>query len=173
MNRFALPLLTSLFVLTASAQVQPAKSVDRFLDIAWGTPAADAKKMMAARPGVKFKRDVPGATYYSGGSFDGKPTNTFVLHFTGGRFFQGDAYLNPVDNRKAIYDSMKRSLTAKYGAPTHTGNGGLLRWTFPVTQFHKNSEIIEMALTTKHNEVRVSYVNESLAKPVAGESDDL
>jgi len=173
MNRFLLQFLTLLLLLPAGTWAQPAKSIDGFLNIAWGTPAAEAKAKLVAKPGVKFKRDVPGATYYSGGSYDGKPVNTFVLHFSGGRFFQGDVFLNPVDNRKAVYDSVKKDLTEKYGFPTHSGNGGLLRWTLPVTPFHPISEVIEMALTIKHNEVRVSYVNESLAKPVTGESDDL
>src|SRR5688572_7345032 len=96
-----LQLVFLLFGSAASAQSQ--KTLDGFLDIAWGTPAAEAKQRMLARPGVTFKREAPSVLIFSGGSFAGRPANTFGLHLSGGKLYRGEAFLNSAGNRDAVY----------------------------------------------------------------------
>ncbi len=162
-----------LLSLGVSAFAQTPKGIDGFLDMLWGTPTQDAKQKMLERPGVTFKRNVPGGIIFSGGVFAGRPANTFALLFSGGRLYRGDVSLNPAGNRHEVYESIKKELITKYGPPAKSGKDGFTRWTFHSTTFHSDDEALELSVGQKFNEVNLSYINESMAKASNGGKGEL
>ena len=77
-------ILLALFILCGSVVAEKPKG---FLGIHWGASPEEAKRVMQARPGVKFPEDTDDYRFeLTGGTFAGQPVVKWVLEFPERKF---------------------------------------------------------------------------------------
>lgn len=117
-----LPSLLALLCLTlALVPLSAAEKIDDFLGLKFGANPAAAKKEMQAR-GIKLKAEKSDVMTFSGGTYAGEPISELELRFAGDAFAAATVSVKySVDKSEekglAFYESMRKSLTEKYGTP--------------------------------------------------------
>lgn len=111
------PVLIALLVCAASARAQRPNG---FVDIPWGAPAEEAKRILSARPGVIVPSTSVATTGHAeldctGGEFAGQKAKSWSLEFVDGKFFAGTVVIQS-PSANALYREFKQHLITKYGA---------------------------------------------------------
>jgi hypothetical protein len=113
MNR----LFLSLLLLTAAALAG-----DRpkgFLNINWGASPEEAKRILQARPGIKFPEETDDYKFeLTGGEFAGKPVAKWVLEFPDRKFASATVVLKNEGDAPGLYKEFRTNLVGKYGPAT-------------------------------------------------------
>jgi hypothetical protein len=157
-------LIATIWITLVSATFGQTRSLNGFLGIPWGEEMKSAKSVVLSKTGTKLDRETESIAVFRGGSLAGRSVNTIALQFAQGKFYKADVYFRPVGDTSKTYDELKMELIAKYGPPHSTGNEST-KWSFPETPFHKLAEQLEITYPANvQKEVRIRYVNESLAK---------
>ncbi len=119
MNRLFLSLL--LFSTFALAADRP----KGFLNINWGASPEEAKRILQARPGIKFPEETDDYKFeLTGGEFAGKPVAKWVLEFPDRKFASAVVILKNEGDAPALYKEFRTNLVAKYGPATSDRKAG-------------------------------------------------
>jgi hypothetical protein len=109
-------LFSLLLLCTAAFAVERPKG---FLGINWGASPEEAKRVMQARPGVKFPEETDDYKFeLTGGTFAGKPVVKWVLEFPERKFASAVVVLKSEGDTPALYKEFRTQLVAKYGSAT-------------------------------------------------------
>lgn len=165
-------------LLPAASAVNPPAVFD-FAGVKWSVSPAEARRVLAARPGVTF-RGVQGPRHdFEGGTFSRWNARYWCLYFTDEKKFYCGAVKFQHDNpvrRQETFDDVRREISAKYGPPVKTGRDGnvqLVQWDVdPRT----GDDIVRIELLNdpRLRNVRLCYTNKKLEKPgQKTASDDL
>jgi hypothetical protein len=108
--------LLSLLLLCTAALAERPKG---FLGINWGASPEEAKRIMQARPGVKFPEETDDYKFeLTGGEFAGKPVVKWVLEFPERKFASAVVILKNEGDTQTLYKEFRRNLVEKYGSAT-------------------------------------------------------
>lgn len=89
-----------------------------FLGIQWGASPEEAKRVMQARPGVKFPDDADDYKFeLTGGTFAGQPVAKWTLEFPERKFANAAVVIKTTDPQ-SLYKDFRAQLVAKYGSAT-------------------------------------------------------
>jgi hypothetical protein len=108
--------LLSLMLLCTAALAERPKG---FLGINWGASPEEAKRILQARPGVKFPEETDDYKFeLTGGDFAGKPVVKWVLEFPERKFASAVVILKNDGNSSSLYKEFRKNLEDKYGSAT-------------------------------------------------------
>jgi hypothetical protein len=154
-------ILFALLLLCSSALAERPKG---FLGINWGASPEEAKRVMQARPGVKFPEDADDYKFdLTGGTFAGQPVLKWTLEFPE-RKFASAAVVIKTDDAQSLYKDFRAQLVAKYGsattsqkisskgprnynAPRSASLGTVSSWKFPPNMKDRSNIIIACELS--------------------------
>src|SRR6478735_11806333 len=89
-----------------------------FLNISWGASPEEAKRVMQARPGVKFPEDADDYKFdLTGGTFAGQPVVKWSLEFPERKFASATVVIKGEDAQN-LYKEFRAQLVSKYGSAT-------------------------------------------------------
>jgi|GEM_PF-1194710 len=90
-----------------------------FLGINWGASPEEAKRVMQARPGLKFPEETDDYKFeLTGGEFAGKPVAKWILEFPERKFASAVVILKNDGDSPGLYKEFRSNLIAKYGPAT-------------------------------------------------------
>ncbi len=121
-TRLVIPLL---FITASIVPVSAADKIEDFLGVKFGATAAVAKEAMLAR-GSKLKdAKTTDVLTFTDGTYAGERITELEMHFTKEQFDMATVTLKystgkSAEKGMALYESIRKSLTEKYGAPTTT-----------------------------------------------------
>ncbi len=157
-------------VIAASAQLQRPGG---FADIPWRAKLDEAKRIMAAKPGIQGDIDTTASRLgFNGGTFAGKPAIVCGLEFVDGGLYRGAVVLKAFADRSKEFDAAKSLLAQKYGQPGSTskkGKDSKAIWKFPADLKNKDAEVIVLWNNPNEGGVKITYRNESMK---AGDASD-
>ena len=110
---------------------------DGFLGIAWGTPKAEATKMMLDRQGVKLSEMNYGdstAVFFDGAMDNGRHLGMLNLWFNHAGLCQGTYGItwSATSSRQLLFDSLHTELVKKLGTPVQDTAGQFFTlWSLP------------------------------------------
>lgn len=116
-------LITILFVASSILPASAVDKIDEFLGLKFGASPTVAKTAMLAR-GSKLKDEkTPDMLRFTEGTYAGQQINELDLQFSGDHFAVATVTLKFETDKSdekglALYDSIRKSLTDKYGPPT-------------------------------------------------------
>src|SRR6478752_1680760 len=85
-----------------------------FLTINWGASPEEAKRVMQARPGVKFPEDADDYKFdLTGGTFAGQPVLKWTLEFPERKFASATVVIKGEDAQN-LYKEFRAQLVSKY-----------------------------------------------------------
>lgn len=111
-----LPFFIMLLLVAAGIAAETPKG---FVGIPWGASPEEAKRILQARPGVKFPEDSD--DYHielTGGTFAGQPVEKWVIEFPERKFGSAAVTLKTAGNAASIYKELRTQLVSKYGSAT-------------------------------------------------------
>lgn len=109
-------LLSLLLLCTTAFAVERPKG---FLGINWGASPEEAKRILQARPGVKFPEETDDYKFeLTGGTFAGKPVAKWILEFPERKFASAVVVLKSEGDVPALYKEFRTQLVSKYGSAT-------------------------------------------------------
>jgi hypothetical protein len=162
-------LITVSLALAASLSAAPPSE---FLDIPWGAPVTEAKRVLAQRPGVTLKEESPSKLLFEGGTFADYPAERYELELPDGRFSRGTVFVvippgKAKDGtllRNRQFEELYKSLSSKYGKGDRFGDGKHTEsnWTWPTTDARtgqKRTTAIRLSYSWDPYEFIVSYSN--------------
>jgi hypothetical protein len=89
-----------------------------FLSINWGASPEEAKRVMQARPGIKFPEDADDYKFeLTGGTFAGQPVVKWTLEFPERKFASASVQIK-TDDAQGMYKDFRAQLVSKYGSAT-------------------------------------------------------
>ena len=163
-----------------------------FLGINWGASPEEAKRVMQARPGVKFPEDTDDYRFeLTGGVFAGQPVLKWTLEFPDRKFASATVVIDAKGEAQDLYKDFRRELVTKYGSATTnqklrggkrdpnvkpTSAGTVTIWKFPPNLKDKSNITIGCELsgpggqpTTDPAQLQLSirYSNETLTSAAA------
>ena len=161
MNRLAIVAISLILVLFSSivhAQTSPADLVvGGFLDVPWGTPRDQAKKIISQREGVTFNTAESNeqTIFFNGGVFSDFPVRYIALKFFDNQFYGAMVTIKPTTTVKTTWEDLVTGLTKKYGPAIYTHvHGSSATWFFPIEEI--------MCSDFGGNQVVITYENTSL-----------
>src|SRR5688572_6115072 len=90
-----------------------------FLGINWGASPEEAKRVMQARPGVKFPEDTDDYRFeLTGGTFAGQPVLKWMLEFPDRKFASATVVIDAKGEAQSLYKEFRTQLVSKYGSAT-------------------------------------------------------
>ncbi len=90
-----------------------------FLNINWGASPEEAKRVLQARPGVKFPEETDDYKFeLTGGTFAGKPVVKWILEFPERKFASAVVILKNEGNSQSLFKEFRAELVTKYGSAT-------------------------------------------------------
>jgi hypothetical protein len=162
-------LLTFALCATASLHAAPPSE---FLEIPWGAPVAEAKRMMSRREGASLKRETLSKLQFEGGTFANYPVERYELEMPEGQFARGTVFIEiPSGNakdgaplRNHQFEDLYKSLSAKYGKGARSGDAKHTEsnWSWSTTDprsGQKRSISIRLSYSWDPYEFVVSYSN--------------
>ena len=109
-------LITLLLATTSLFAVERPKG---FLTINWGASPEEAKRVMQARPGVKFPTDADDYKFeLTGGTFAGQAVEKWILEFPERKFASATVIIKSEGDAPTKYKEFRTQLVAKYGSAT-------------------------------------------------------
>ncbi len=109
-------LLSLILLCSAAFAVERPKG---FLGINWGASPEEAKRILQARPGVKFPEETDDYKFeLTGGTFAGKPVVKWTLEFPDRKFASAVIVLKAEGDVPALYKEFRTQLVSKYGTAT-------------------------------------------------------
>src|SRR5829696_6588005 len=109
-------ILFAFLLLCTSALAERPKG---FLSINWGASPEEAKRVMQARPGVKFPEDADDYKFdLTGGTFAGQPVAKWTLEFPERKFANASVVIKSEGDAQSLYKNFRAELVAKYGSAT-------------------------------------------------------
>jgi hypothetical protein len=161
-----------------------------FLGINWGASPEEAKRVMQARPGVKFPEETDDYRFeLTGGTFAGQPVLKWTLEFPERKFASAIVVIDAKGEAQSLYKDFRNQLVAKYGSATtnqklkgkdansRAASGGTVAmWKFPPNIKDKSNITIGCELsgpggqpTTDPAQLQLSirYTNETLTSAAA------
>ncbi len=109
-------ILSLLLLCTAAFSAERPKG---FLGINWGASPEEAKRIMQARPGVKFPEGTDDYKFeLTGGEFAGKPVAKWILEFPERKFASAVVILKNDGESQSLYKEFRTQLVSKYGSAT-------------------------------------------------------
>ena len=163
-----------------------------FLNINWGASPEEAKRVMQARPGVKFPEDTDDYKFnLTGGIFAGQPVTTWTLEFPERKFASATVVIKGEDTQ-SLYKEFRAQLVAKYGsattsqkiksgpknynAPRTAPGGSVTLWKFPPNLKDKSNLTISCEISGPNGQptqdpaqmqLVIRYTNETLTSAAA------
>jgi hypothetical protein len=109
-----------LFLILLGSCVLAGERPKGFLGINWGASPEEAKRVLQARPGVKFPEGTDDYKFeLTGGTFAGKAVTKWVLEFPDRKFASATVVMKPEDGEaQALYKEFRLQLIGKYGSAT-------------------------------------------------------
>lgn len=129
----------ALVTFVAASALPVAAGVPRdFVDIRWGAPISEIKRVFAQRPRVELVEETQNRIVYKGGHFTEYAVDRWELEIGPNGFASGTVYLSKQSDPSQQFNKLLPSLTKKYGkASPHPadGNGAGATWklTDPAT----------------------------------------
>jgi hypothetical protein len=178
-------LLSLVLLCTAALAVERPKG---FLGINWGASPEEAKRVMQARPGVKFPEEADDYKFeLTGGTFAGKPVVKWIFEFPERKFASAVVVLKSEGDTPALYKEFRTELVKKYGpastdrklaskpdrraapnAPTPLGNSSTWKFAPNIREKNTVSIVCEMSGPSGPTAdaaqllVSIRYVNDTL-----------
>src|SRR5688572_23864717 len=136
-----------------------------FLGINWGASPEEAKRVMQARPGVKFPEDADDYKFeLTGGTFAGKPVAKWTLEFPERKFAMAAITIDSKGDAQSLYKEFRAELVEKYGSATTSSKisskgvpknynaprsslGNITSWKFPPNMKEKSNVTISCELS--------------------------
>jgi hypothetical protein len=164
-----------------------------FLTINWGASPEEAKRVMQARPGVKFPEDADDYKFdLTGGTFAGQPVLKWTLEFPERKFASATVVIKGEDPQ-SLYKEFRAQLVSKYGsattsqkiksggpkpynAPRTAPGGSVTSWKFPPNLKDKSNLTISCELSGPNGaptqdpaqmQLIIRYTNETLTTAAA------
>jgi hypothetical protein len=91
MLSMSMRLLTAVFLTSVGSLCAAPPS--EFLDVPWGAPIAEAKRIFALRPGATLKEESASRLVFEGGTFADYPAERYELEMPEGRFARGTVFV--------------------------------------------------------------------------------
>lgn len=189
--------LLVLFLLTVSAFA--AERPKGFLNINWGASPEEAKRLMQARPGVKFPEDADDYRFdITGGMFAGQQVLKWTLEFPERKFASATVVIKADGDAQTLYKDFRAQLVSKYGsattnqklssgkgpknpnAPRTTSLGTISTWKFVPNLKDKSNVVIACELTGPNGgpaqdpsqlQLVIRYTNETLTNAAAANAE--
>ena len=163
-----------------------------FLTINWGASPEEAKRVMQARPGVKFPEDADDYKFdLTGGTFAGQPVLKWTLEFPERKFASATVVIKSED-AQGLYKDFRANLVSKYGsattsqkmksgpkqynAPRTAPGGSVTMWKFPPNLKDKSNLTIACEISGPNGQptqdpaqmqLVIRYTNETLTSAAA------
>jgi hypothetical protein len=110
---------TLLFLIILCTSALAAERPKGFLGINWGASPEEAKRIMQARPGVKFPEETDDYKFeLTGGFFADKPVAKWILEFPDRKFASAVVVLKVDGDASELYKEFRTQLVVKYGSAT-------------------------------------------------------
>jgi hypothetical protein len=163
-----------------------------FLGINWGASPEEAKRVMQARPGVKFPEDTDDFRFeLTGGVFAGQPVLKWTLEFPDRKFASATVVIDAKGDAQNLYKDFRRELVTKYGSATTNqklkggrkdpnvrpaSGGTVTMWKFPPNLKDKSNITIGCELSGPGGQptadpaqlqLAIRYTNETLTAAAA------
>jgi hypothetical protein len=189
MTSFRIAIIAIVFFATHAFSAERPKG---FMGIHWGASPEEAKRVLQARPGVKFPDETDDYKFeLTGGTFAGQAVEKWTLEFPERKFAAATVVLKKKENTPSLYKEFRAQLSDKYGSSTSSskikgltkqaaGNrtiyGSIAVWKFMPNIKDKNYITIHCELATPTGmatvdetqlEIKVRYCNETLLKESA------
>jgi hypothetical protein len=159
-----------------------------FLGINWGASPEEAKRVMQARPGVKFPEDTDDYKFeLTGGMFAGKPVLKWTLEFPERKFATATVVIDSKGEAESLYKEFRKELVAKYGSATtnqkvkptrrepNNPTASVTLWKFPPNIRDKSNITVACELTAAPDpaqmQLSIRYTNETLTAAAAANLD--
>ena len=188
-------ILFAFLFLCASAFAERPKG---FLSINWGASPEEAKRVMQARPGVKFPEDADDYKFeLTGGTFAGQPVAKWTLEFPERKFATAAVVIKTEGDAQSLYKEFRAQLVTKYGsattsqkisskgpknynAPRTSSLGTVSSWKFPPNMKEKSNIIISCELSGPGGaatndpaqlQLVIRYMNETLTSAAVANTE--